>query len=161
MATSATFVIDFGSVENAFLVVELDSVKNSEKTSFQSGDEVFFKIYSNSNYQIEITAGTVTDGLANVEEQITDEVISFVKGDTATTQKKIKITSALQTTWFGNNLGTLSIADVNKVRAASADSDSLGIAFLTYTSEYNEHSIVPPESMSSIYRILVYIKAIA
>ena len=158
MSTTASFVIDFGSLDKAFLVAELDSVRNNGKTSFIKGDVVHFRIYSDVAYTIETTSGVVSNGTVDKTEAIIAEVCPFVKGEAANTNKRIATIDAM--TWYGNNLGAITKIEENKVQAANADSTTLGIASLDYTTKYNEHSITPPGGMSDLYHLLVYIKAV-
>ena len=159
MTAKATFVIDFGNIKDAFLTVELDEVRNNGKTSFSKGDTVHFRISSDVNYEIETTSGTILNGTVDQTEELEAEVISFVKGATASLQKKIlNIDSVF---WYGNNLGAINAVSATSVQAANANENTLGIASVNYTTEFNEHSIVPPAGMTDIYHIIVYIKAVA
>lgn len=159
MAAVATFVVDFGSLTDAFLVAELDEDKNGGKTSFAKGDSVHFKIYADVGYTIETTAGSVNGVPGNSigAGVVEAEVMLFVKGESASASKQVEsITSVL---WYGNHLGTLSATNTT-VQASLADKDTLGIAAVDYTTEYSEHTLVPPGTMTDTYHILVYIKAV-
>jgi len=162
MATTATFVVNFGGVDNAFLSVALDEIKNNNKTTFQKGDPVHFKIYSNCNYVIEKTSGTISDGLKNVKEDIKDFICSFIKGAPASTDKKI--VNILNQTFYPtsavNTLGTIDIVDITNVQIQNATTDTLGIAKIDYQSEYDEYTLIPPGDMTDVYYILIYIEAI-
>ncbi len=158
MPATATFVIDFGGAEDAYLKVSLDSVKNSGKTSFYKGDTVHFRIAADIAYTMETTSGTILNGGVGVQELIENEVLTFIKGEPASVQEKIvNITSNL---WYGNNLGAIAPVAITTVQAANADQDTIGIASIDYYTDYNEHSIVPPADMTSVYHIVVYIKAV-
>ena len=158
MATSATFVIDYGSVEDAYLVAELDEERNGGKTSFSRGDTVHFRIYSDVNYTIETTSGTIQNGNIDEPEEMEAEVLSFVKGQAPSVTKKV-VTMGV-TTWYGNDLGAINSIGSTTVQADNADEDTLGIASIEYTSEYNQHSLVPPGTMTETWHILVYVLAV-
>jgi hypothetical protein len=159
MSATATFVIDFGGIENAYLKVTLDSVKNNGKSSFSQGDEVFFRVAADVNYTIETTSGVINNGTVGKQELITNELLSFIKGEPASVSEKI--VNIVSNTWYGNNLGAITSASITTVQAANADENSLGIASIDYNTDYNEHSIIPPVGMTAIWHILVYIKAVA
>lgn len=166
MGASATFVIDFGSIEDAYLTVELDEIKNGGKTSFVKGDSVHFRISADVNYEIETTAGNISNGLEGVIEEIENEVLAFVKGESPSVQKYIQPTTSPESaitsqTWYGNNLGAISPSGTTNVQAANADADTLGIASINYNTAYNEHTLVAPSDMTDVFHILVYIKAVA
>lgn len=164
MTTTATFVIDFGSVENAFLSAELDSTANNEKTSFVAGDPVHFKVSANTNYMIEVTSGTFTNDInpstpdGHWVDTVTGEVVSFIKGSPATTQKMID--NILSSVFHGNDLGVITITDTTQIQANDSTDDSIGIATISYESSHFKHTLVPPISMTSVYHIVVYITAI-
>jgi hypothetical protein len=173
MPATATFVIDFGGIEDAYLVAELDSVKNFEKSSFTKGDAVHFKVYSDINYTIETSSGIVTgnsvgkvwDNSVLVSEDHENEVLQFVKGAKASVSKKIDTITAQ--TWYPNDplddhhLGAITAISNTEVQAADADEDTLGIASIDYTSLYAEHTISGPPLMDDIWHIIIYIKATA
>lgn len=157
-ATTASFVIDFGGVENAFLQVALDEIKNSGKTTFAKGDSVHFKVFTDVAYTIEVTAGTISDGITNVPILVGSEILSFIKGEPASVSNKL--VSIDSTYWYGNNLGAITAVSVSSVQAANATEDTLGIASINYYTEYNEHTLVPPVGMTDVYHIIVYLKAV-
>ncbi|OYT14768.1 MAG: hypothetical protein B7C24_16590 [Bacteroidetes bacterium 4572_77] len=66
---------------------------------------------------------------------------------------------SISSTWFGNNLGVITKSDTNQIQASGADDDTLGIASVSYTSEYNEHTLNPPSGMPTTYHIMIYIEA--
>lgn len=161
--TSATFVIDFGSITDAYLTAELDESLNG-KTSFSKGDTVHFKVYSDVNYTIEVTSGTIQGSLPQngglpVSELIEDNVVSFVKGDPAGISKLF--VSMASTIWHGNDLGAINGISNTSVQATNATEDTLGIATIGYNSRYYQHRLLPPGGMTDTYHILVYIKAVA
>ncbi|RKZ94023.1 MAG: hypothetical protein DRQ46_10615 [Gammaproteobacteria bacterium] len=172
MGASATFVIDFGSIEDAYLVAELDEIKNGGKTSFVKGDSVHFRISADVDYEIETSAGLVSNPISKdnlnspVDEPVENEVLTFVKGESPGTSKYIKPTVPVEDaitaeTWYGNNLGQIRPTGTTNVQAANADTETLGIASITYVTEYYEHELTAPASMTDVYHILVYIKAVA
>ena len=87
------------------------------------------------------------------------EVLTFVKGEAPSVSKKVVTID--NTTWYGNNLGAITSIGPTTVQAANADETTLGIAAVEYTSEYNQHSLVPPGDMTDTWHILVYILAVA
>jgi hypothetical protein len=166
MPATATFIIDFGSIEDAYLVAELDEVKNGGKTSFTKGDTVHFKVFSDVNYEFEVTSGTISNGSVGVQEIIENEILSFIKGEAPSVQNYIApldppesaITSQ---TWYGNNLGAIKPFGGTNVQADNATEETIGIASIDYITQYNEHQLVPPSGMTDVYHIIVYIKAVA
>lgn len=190
MAATASFVIDFGGIEDAYLTAELDSVRNNEKSSFLKGDQVHFRVMADVNYSIEVTSGTILNGNFGVLELVENEVLSFIKGEPAGVSKKIASSindpSPIKSfTWYPNdgnlitqyinntdktstfesivgssNLGNILPVDLKTVQAVNANKDTLGIASVSYNTDYNQHTVVPPAGMSDIWHIIVYIKAI-
>ena len=155
MAASATFVIDFGGIADAFLTAELDGDRNNSKTSFSKGDTVHFKVSADVNYTIEVSSGLVLNGLKEQEETIEAEILQFIKGEPAGVSRRL--ISILTNFWYGNNLGLISPKSQTQVQAANANKDTLGIAAINYITKYNQHSIVPPVDMTDIFHIIVYI----
>ncbi len=162
MATNATFIVNFGSLTDAYLTVELDEKKNSGKTSFLKGDTVYFKVYADCAYDIFTTSGSVSNDGVNVPEPIEKEILSFVYGEAPTTQKLIVPSSISNLIWFGsgaNNLGGINVIGNNTVQATNATSTTLGICTMDYNSQYNEHTLIPPSNMLDTWAILILIQA--
>ena len=161
MSTTATLIIDYGSDDSAFLVAELDSERNNDKSSFQVGDTVFFKVYHSGIYTVRASSGSVTSIAIDETDTIEDEVITFNQSKTTNVQKKcIGVTNTIwQDAGGGNNYGAIAPVSHNMVAANGADNDSLGIAKIDYTTEYDVWAINCPVGAPADYAILVLIKA--
>lgn len=161
MSTTATLVIDYGSDDTAFLVAELDTDRNNDKSSFQIGDTVFFKVYHSGAYTVEASSGSVTSIEIDETKVIEGETISFVQSKTVGVSKKcIGITNTIwQDAGGGNNYGTIAPVDHNMVAADGADNNSLGMAKIDYTTEYDVWAINCPVGAPADYAILILIKA--
>lgn len=161
MGAQATLVIDFGAAGiDAILEAELDSDKNLGKTSFNSGDVVFFRVYSDVPYTIETTSGIVSEEGANPEQEAVDaEILNFVGEKSVDTGKLIRDGSPLIVTWYGTVLGTLTKTGSKQLTVDTALTDILGICKVEYQTEYDVWRLTPPGGMPEEYAILVLIKA--
>lgn len=161
MATTASLVIDFGGISDALLQAELDSVRNNDKSTFQAGDVVYFKIYSSVNFTIEPSSGTVSNEASDETDDIENEVVVFAGSATSTVQKPID--SILSSSWFdhggGNSYGNIAKSNYSEVAAESADEDSVGVAAVSYRTKYDVFKLTPPVGMPATYHIAVLIKA--
>lgn len=91
MAASASTTITFavtGTSDDSDISVELDDELNGDKTTFKSGDTVYFNVYTNPtdlSVTVDTTLGsTAENGSKSVEQT---ETISFVKSKTASLSK--------------------------------------------------------------------------
>jgi hypothetical protein len=160
MAVTASIVIDYGGIENAIMSVELDSVLNGGQTTFNPGDPVFLKLYTNVNYEILLSSGTYSIPNTNVPETL-KEVISFILSPIASVSKKID--SIISTLWYDNDLGTLnplSGSAANSVQASNPGTDPVAVCKLTYGTHYDSIRIAAGSGLGDSYSILVVIRAI-
>ena len=159
MAVTASIVINFETNEQtSYLVVELDSEKNLGKTTFRSGDEIYFRVFSDISYLVDVTDGSAIKEESSVELADIKETLSFVKTKKATVQKKIKGSSISQT-WYGTNLGNLIKTGTVNVEIDTAEDEPLGVCEITYKSEYDLWKLVPPAGMPDEYAIIILITA--
>ncbi len=160
MAASATFVIDYGAqAATAVLEAELDSVKNLSRTSFNAGDSVYFRIYSDISYTVEVSSGSVNQEETDTSELIEDELLSFGKVKSVSVTKYIKPSGVISpVTWYGTNLGTLSRSAAKTISVDSVSDTPLGICSASYLTEYDLWKLTPPGAMPDTYAILVYIQ---
>lgn len=182
MGTNATLVIDFGSDESIFLAAELDAERNGDKTTFQPGDDIYFRVYHTNGipyetspsvgpglrYEIIPSSGSVTNILEGEPESVTAERLTFVQTKTANTSKYIHENNSLYPvsyTWYdagsnGKNYGAITRAGDNQVSAALADADSVGIASISYTTKYDLFKVNTPVDATAKYGIVILIKVV-
>ena len=159
MAVTASIVINFETNEQtSYLAVELDSDKNSGKTTFRQGDEIYFKVYSDVSYSIDVTSGAVVQEETLTETADIKETLSFIKTKKATVQKKIKDNSISQV-WYGDVIGDLIKTGSLTVEIDTAELEPFGICKITYRSEYDLWKLVPPAGMPDEYAIIILITA--
>ena len=159
MAVTASIVVNFEKSDaSSYLVVELDSDKNLGKTTFRQGDEIYFRVFSDISYSVDVTDGSAIKEESSVELADIKETLSFVKTKKATVQKKIKGSSISQT-WYGTNLGNLVKTGTVNVEIDTAEDEPLGVCEITYKSEYDLWKLVPPAGMPDEYAIIILITA--
>ena len=161
MAVTTSIVINYGSVDDTFLVAELDSDLNGGRSSFSIGDAVYFRIYSVGSYSVECSDGFVNE-FSSGTELIENEIISFPYSKTASTAKKVS--SINYSEWLGNDLGVVSIAGTNTPTTLSASYGSettLGVLRFSYYTNYDIWRLdFPGEVSDTSYSILIGIKAL-
>ena len=159
MAVTASIVINFEKTdETSYLAVELDSEKNLGKTTFRQGDDIFFKVYSDIDYSIDVTSGTVVQTESDTESAEIKETLSFIKTKYATVQKKV-LGNSISQVWYGSTLGDLFKSGVVSVEIDTAEAEPVGVCEITYKSEYDLWRLVPPAGMPDDYAIVILITA--
>jgi len=161
MGAQATLVIDFGAAgADAVLEAELDSGLNFGKSSFNAGDVVFFRVYSDVSYEIEVTSGIVSEEGSNPHtEAVEGEVFQFIKEKSVNTSKVVKAGEAITPTWYGPVLGSLSKTGTKQITVDSVSQTPFGVCSADYVTEYDLWRLTPPGGMPETYSIIVLIKA--
>jgi hypothetical protein len=156
MAVTASILIDFGAgTSDAYLTAELDSEMNNGKTTFSAGDNVYFRVYTDAaSYAVTQTSGS-TQKTAAGETESMSEVLPYAKQTTASATKKVKSITSM--TWYGTDLGALSIAGAALVKAANATTSTIGVGKAAYVTEYDLWKLTPPSGMPDEYAILILI----
>jgi len=163
MAVTASLVINFGDVKDAFLEAEINEEDNGGKTSFVAGDEVKFRVYHSGNYTVDQTAGSCsqdsTDNIQNVldwnENKL--EQVSFAFSGTSSTDKLIH--QFKSGNWIGRALGTIKKSGYNEVSGGS--STSIGVAEIDYDTIYDLWTYSSPANLngSTTYSVVIGITA--
>lgn len=153
---NATIVVDFGALVVDFhLSAELDNDLNGGKSSFQTTDAVYFRVYAGGEYSVAVTAGTVQKTQAKKAVAADPEVVNFIHGEPGSVTKPIKtITRSL---WLGNALGSISKIGDTSVKASGASKTNIGVAQVSYDTEYDVWKLTPPASAPSVFAILIVI----
>ena len=155
MGVTASLVINFGDTDkdgesNIVLDAEVNEEDNNGKTSFLAGDTVYFRIYHSGNYTVTQTMGSTSIYNRNVSSVITDEEVHFTFSATANTDKLI--TSLVNYSWMGNNLGAISKSNYSEVTCGVAD--NIGIAKITYNTNYDLWQFNSP-STPDTYSVII------
>lgn len=160
MSIKASLVIDFGALdsEEALVAAELDAEMNNGKTQFSAGDQIYFKVYTEENYEVHVTSGSVLKTDTSESESIEKELLTFIGEARASAQKLVKAIDSF--TWFGTELGTITRVGspkVQDVKAANGGEGQYGVCHINYTSEFDRWMLQAPVGISTPYAILVVI----
>ena len=175
MGVTASLVVNFGDVEDAYLSAEILDLDNEGKTSFSAGDTVYFRVYHSCDYELTETAGTTstteTDIIQNIKELTDDgkgEVITFAFSGTTSTGKLID--TVVSSSWMGTALGTIAKSGysevsgglITKANGGSGLPDSVGVARVDYNTKYDLCTLNSPAEIdgSTNYSIVVGITAV-
>lgn len=154
---ATTLIIDFGNTDAGSIQASLDSKKNGGRATFQAGDAIYFKVYSQVPYTVEATAGTVTKG-AKDTENITDEFVTFARSCLGNSAQFIKTLGSY--TWLGKNCGVIEATGYNNlVIKNSATETPIGVAKVSYSSEYDSWCLNAPNFTEEKYVIVLAIIA--
>jgi len=145
MAVTASLVINFGDLDDAFLAAEINSDDNEGKTTYLAGDTVKFRIYHSCGYTVTQTAGSTVQLSTDVAESITKEIITFAFTETGSTEKFI--VGSLTGVWMGTPLGTIKQAGHNSV-SSGGGANSIGVAEINYASKYDLWEYSSPASIN-------------
>lgn len=158
MSVQASIVIDFGaSAAGKYLFAELDAEKNSNKTSFSQGDNVYFRVYADCLYTISVTSGGVVQE-ETIESGAIQELASFINSNQFEVTKKIKDNTLVETPdWFGADLGNIQKINNTTISLVTVQDNPLGICKIEYKSEYDLWKLTPPGSIPEEYAIIVLI----
>lgn len=137
-STTITFVTQtVGSGSSAGNIsIELDSVKNNNKSQFASGETVFFKVYTspkNMPLTAASSAGSVAIGQTNTGD--VTETLTFANEKEA--NLRFLGNSIKSFRWFGADLGAPSL-NGNLVTIPVA---GIGVLEVTYDATYREGSL--------------------
>lgn len=155
MATTST-TITFStetSVAGASLQVELDEVRNDEKTKFLYDTKAYFRVYpfpTDLTLTIAPSDGSVANEAGGLIQKT--ELVTFANEKEASTQFAIQ--SIISSKWFGNSLGAISASGGNVIRAAS---EGVAVLEITYTTLYVGKSLTLPFRAEPEYPVVVFI----
>jgi len=140
------------------IVIELDEEKNKGKARFVYGDKAYFRVYSEGNYKINSTDGSVVKvgSISSTEE----EFVQFVDSKQVKVSKPIN--SLLSTNWFGKSLGNITKTDTFTLECSEdvdPSSGKIGIAKVKYASRYDLYYITLPKKPQPEYPVLVVVFA--
>ena len=151
MTVTASIVVTFGQAaqDDAILMAEIDTRPASEgglnkgRSQFAPGDSVNYLIYKHkiTNTEHRCSAGSVsrvTSGQRQVEELVT-----FLDSADASVQYPIATLDSFE--WLGNQLGPVSAAGGQALRAASS---GLGVALVRYTTRFEVWRLNSPAQIN-------------
>ena len=154
MSVTKSVTIEFVAVTVAAeLILQLDSVMNDEKTSFEYGEKAYFQAFS---YPVSmVLALTPTDGVISNEGSGTsdeeDEIVTFVDSDEESVSKPVlSITSY---NWLGTSLGSVA-SDGTKIITSVKGT---GVLKITYTSNFRRYGLVLPTKDEESYPVIVVV----
>ena len=158
MAVTASLVINFGDLDDAYLSAEINEDDNEGKTSFLAGDTVRFRIYHSGAYVVTQTAGSTTKITADVPETIADEIVTFAFAKTGNTSKFIS--GSLTGVWVGTPVGVIKQSGFNGV-SGGLDT-AIGVAEVSYASAYDLWEYSSPASINGkvTFTIIIGITAV-
>lgn len=138
--TTITFVVK--GAGSGGISVELNDVKNDDKSQFESGDTVYFKVFTSpANMQVTpyTSDGDVVVGNTRIPDTQTD-TLTFAMEKEQPLSKLLE--GALSYKWLSPGMASKATLTANKsgtavVSSASAD-DTLGVAEVTYDTKYLE-----------------------
>jgi len=136
-----------------YIYIELDEVRNKGETTFQTVDDVYLRIYSNADYDVAVTAGSVEKIASNETRTMPTETVNFVHDEDGTVSRPINAISSI--TWMGNSLGSLSVVGTTAIRASLASATSLGIGKVAYSAVYDVWRLRPPSTITDDYTIYI------
>lgn len=149
MAVTATIQVQFSAEDasNIYIDAEVNSDDNNGKTTFLPGDSVYFRVYSNVDFDQTPSAGTVTTEDTNLTESLEDYVTFTEEDDNTDTVSKL-ITTIDSYEWYPTDggLGTLTKGDSENEVVCSGEPSKTnpGVAKVTYTTTYTLMKLVPP-----------------
>jgi len=139
-----------------YIYVELDEQRNAGKSTFHPNDKaIYLKIWSSLDYTPVMTAGTMSLFKSDEVLEMPGETLSFVHDESPSVSKPIE--TLLGKTWYGNDLGDLSIVENSKVKleAASQDYNTLGICEVRYETKYDVWKVIPPSGIEDTFSIFI------
>jgi len=174
MAVTASLVINFGDVTDAYLSAEILDDDNEGKTSFSAGDTVYFRIYHSGTFDVISNIGSTSEVSANQTQNIkeltddgNEEMVTFAFSGTASTDKLIS--NFISGEWVGTELGTIAKSGHAEVSGGikSKDNggtglpDSVGVAKIDYDTKYDLWQFNSPSDVdgSTTYTAVIGITA--
>lgn len=171
MAVTASLVVNFGDVTDAFLEAEVNEADNEGKTSFVAGDEVFFRIYNSGTYEVIQSAGSTSlessnnvINIAELNEEGSLEYVTFAFSGTASTDKYIHAFNSGN--WIGTQLSEIKKSGFNEISGGlnpvTKKADKVGVAKVDYDTKYDLWKLTSPATLdgSTNYSIVIGITAI-
>lgn len=165
---NATIRVQFGSPDGGscsgmtgHLSAEIDTRPdglNGGRNAFSPGETVYILVYKSDNVSITDTicsAGSLSAQGSTIVDKA-DELM-FEDADTATLPVPAR-SGLSSTTWYGRNLGTLTLQS-DKV-TARASSKGVGVAKVTYEALAAVYALTSPETLNGVtdFSILALIK---
>ncbi len=147
-----SIVVQFGSVTDAHLAVELDSELNGGRSSFQKGDSVYFRVYADVNYTVYESSGSTQKTQTKKTENVED-LVSFLE-NVGSTSKYIKTYTSV--TWYGTSGGTVTKIGATSLKCGTPTTGSIGL--VKYTTEFDVWKLTPPTFAGDSYAILIVIQ---
>ncbi len=152
----ATITITFtATAETGDVVIELDNEMNKGKTQFLYGEKAYFKVFYDPSLVLSVTAsdGTITEE-GYGQEQI-EETFNFV--DTNEVKVRKPILSLVETTWFGQSLGSLQKDGLFKLVASEQPNpeNKVAIAKVKYVTQFKRYAIRVSNKPYDEYPVLV------
>ena len=136
-----------------FLYIELDDKRNNNKTTFVCGNNVYFRVYTNIDYEGLISYGSMTLVNQQIEDTVVDDPVIFLDNKPVSVSQFIdEVTSV---SWYGNDLGTVSVSGFKSVVASLADDDNIGLCKLTFKTKYDVWKLVYTLDMPTRFKILL------
>ena len=133
---------ELSSEDEGLITIELDATRNGDKTTFTQGDAVYIRVFHDRDYTGLISAGSAE--LIAIDEifEAEPEYLDFVREEEPETARYID--SIISFEWYGNDLGTVTKSDANKVKASGSGENTIGTGYLRYTSKCDVWKVVTP-----------------
>jgi len=135
-----------------YLSIELDHVLNFGKSVFTEGDEVYVRIYASDEYDVEITGGSIVKVSSDVSRNADAETLNFIGEEYP--DVSYPVNSLTGVTWYGTDLGNISLVGSHNISASGSSTDTIGIGKVEYTTIYDVWKITLP-TITDIFKILV------
>lgn len=154
MSVTKSVTIQFVAVTVAAeLILQLDSVKNDEKTSFNYGEKAYFQAFSHPT-----TMGlslTPTDGVISNEgsgSSDEEETITFVDSDEGSVSKPVQ--SITSYSWLGTSLGSVSSDGTTKIKTSRKGT---GVLKIVYKSDFRRYGLMLGTRDEESYQVVVVV----
>lgn len=159
----AAITVSFGQTDEEVdaskgITLELNDVLNDGKTSFDFGEKVHIRCFTQPGAMAlnnaEATYGTPGGPTGEDTLAVEDEVISFIDTDTANTAKPVD--SGFSYSWMGNAMGIVTVQADGTLKAAQSGT---GVLKVSYTTRFRKITLVAPQpSGEDSYQVIVSIK---
>lgn len=151
MGVTASIVVEFGQAaqDDAILMAEVDARPTAEgglnngRTQFMPGDSVNYLIYKHkiTNTDHRSSAGSVSR-VGGGQRQV-EEMVTFLDVVDGSVQYPIHTLDSFE--WLGNDLGTVSSAGGQAIRAST---QGVGVALVRYTTKFESWRINSPAQIN-------------
>ena len=141
-----------------YLSIELDPIKNNEKSSFQVGDKpIYVRIFSSKEYTPVITSGSMQKIESDHILEVEPETVSFVYNEFPSVSYPIY--ELVSKEWYGVDLGEISVVEnrPTTLEAADQSSSNVAIAKVVYKTKYDIWKIIPPEISTKTFSIFILV----